>query len=100
MYKIFLFVQAGAFRLHQRGHRIKPNTQDELAIATFIDASNCLLPDEETRAKVGFHREHMQFRVAASGAIRTLDYMDYEREVCVRCLSWHLLSPSVVLNCC
>ncbi|KAI0806846.1 hypothetical protein C8Q74DRAFT_17484 [Fomes fomentarius] len=87
MYLIFLFIQTGAFRKYQRGHMIKPTAQDELAIATFIDASNRLLPDDETRAKVGFRREDMQFGVAASGAIRIPVYMDHEREVRRRCFS-------------
>lgn len=72
--------------------------QDELAIAAFIDASNCLLPDDETRAKVGFRREDMEFRVAANGPIRNPAYMDHGREVCRRCLSWNFADSFFVSN--
>ncbi|KAI0750423.1 hypothetical protein C8Q74DRAFT_1374010 [Fomes fomentarius] len=75
-----LFIQAGAFRKHQRGHRNMPNAQDELAIATFIHASNRLLPDDDTRAEVGFRREDMEFRVVPSNAVWTGGYMGNEHE--------------------
>ncbi len=76
-----LFIQAGAFRKYQRGHRNMPNVQDELAIATFIYASNRLLHDDDTRAEVGFRREDMEFTVVPGNAVWTGGYMGNEHEV-------------------
>ncbi|KAI0764673.1 hypothetical protein C8Q74DRAFT_989814 [Fomes fomentarius] len=75
-----LFIQAGAFRKHQQGNRNKPNAQDERAIANFIEASNCLLPDDKTREQVGFHRQDMEFHVVPSNAVWTRGYIGNERE--------------------
>ncbi|KAI0762473.1 hypothetical protein C8Q74DRAFT_1371503 [Fomes fomentarius] len=74
------FIPTGAFKKHQGGQRVRPNKQDETAIGIFVDAANAMLPDEDARARAGFHTEDMVFYVVPVDAVWSPMYSEQEAE--------------------
>ena len=79
----YLFIPTGAYprELRLSGALSQPTEEDLVAIRSFIDAANSLLPDDGMREKAKLKLEDMHFVLRSLRSFTPAPYYEVERKV-------------------